>query len=72
MIFPYTGLAGSKALVFLLMMQTESVHGTDVKSVECELQIKDTVNSWCCANNIVIGIGKTKCMLSLMGSKQTP
>ena len=26
---------------------TESVHGTAVKSVECELQIKsDTVNSW--------------------------
>ena len=48
---------------------TESAHGTDVKSVECELQMKsDTVKNWCCANNMVIGTGKTKCVL--IGSKQ--
>ena len=36
---------------------TGSAHGIDVKSVECELQIiSDTVNSWCCANNMVVGI----------------
>jgi len=48
---------------------TDSAHGTNVKSVECQLQVKlDSINNWCCANNMVIGIEKTKCML--MGSQQ--
>ena len=48
-----------------------SAHGIDLKSVQYELQIiSDIVNSWCCANNMAIGIDKTKCML--MGSKQKP
>ena len=47
----------------------EFAHGTDVKSVECQLQIKsDSINSWCCANNMVIGTDKTKGML--IGSQQ--
>ena len=32
--------------------------------------ISNTINSWCCVNNMVIGIDKTKCML--MGSERKP
>ena len=34
------------------------------QSLECKLRSNsDVVNSWCCANNMVIGIDKTKCIL---------
>ena len=48
---------------------TETAHGTDVKSVEAQLQTKSgKVDDWCLDNNMVLGIDKTKCML--MGSQQ--
>ena len=48
---------------------TDSAHGTDIKTIEKQLQTKaNNVDEWCHANHMVLRVDKTKGML--MGTEQ--